>query len=447
MKKFIIGSLAFSALMAANSASAAVTLLDKDDWKVSMYGFVESDMVQDSTRSFTEIIGNAPVARTGTFAGDNGRLIFSDRNSRLGFAVNAPEQDGWKARGVLEMDFFGYDPGPSTTATSQSEAAFSQNPGIRIRHAYMSAETANGWQVLTGQTWSLFGWQPYYFPTILTVAPEAGQLFQRDLQTTAIKTIGIGETQKLQVAGSLERPSQRDSNRPDMNLGVRYVLDSYRSAFGTSYGDVKTEPLSVGLSSSFRQFETPQNSTTTSAPINHGGAAYAVDALIPLITAADAADPGQSLTLTFEASTGTGYANTLTNWTGGLGGFPSGSGQAAVTNLDAGFGGYDADGNYNLLQINTMNISLQYQLPTVIHSYMNVGTSQISSANVSNQTGYGQSSTAIYDRTKMYFVNYLYDFTKQIRLGAEYSNQQTHYASDDSLLSNNRIQLTGLYRF
>src|SRR6185437_14115114 len=79
------------------TASASVSLVDTDQWKVKMGGFIETDTINDSTRSFSEKIGNAPVARPDTLSGTNGREQFSVRNSRLGFDIIAPEQDGWKS--------------------------------------------------------------------------------------------------------------------------------------------------------------------------------------------------------------------------------------------------------------------------------------------------------------------------------------------------------------
>lgn len=68
-----------------NSASARdLVLLDRDDWKVLMGGFVGLDSITDSTRSFNESMGSAPVTRS---TGE-GRTQFSVRNSRLGFTIS-----------------------------------------------------------------------------------------------------------------------------------------------------------------------------------------------------------------------------------------------------------------------------------------------------------------------------------------------------------------------
>src|SRR4051812_26689807 len=98
MKKIAFGTMLRLVISLLNSepAHCAVTLLDKDEWKFQVGGFVETDMINDTTRSFTEVVGNGAVARSNTFAGDNGRTQFSVRNSRFAFTVLAPVQNGWK---------------------------------------------------------------------------------------------------------------------------------------------------------------------------------------------------------------------------------------------------------------------------------------------------------------------------------------------------------------
>ena len=143
------------AALSANQAKAAVTLMDKDDWKVLMGGFVELDMMNDSTRSFQEVVGDRPVARGNTSSGTNGRTQFSLRNTRLAFTVLPPAVNDWKTKGYMEFDFLGFDTDATTTAPAQSEASYQTNPTLRIRHAYLSAEK-DDWQILMGQYWTLF---------------------------------------------------------------------------------------------------------------------------------------------------------------------------------------------------------------------------------------------------------------------------------------------------
>ncbi len=457
MQKKILGSMLVLTFLGAITASASVNLVDKGDWKFDVYGFAQTDMTQDSTRSFNEVIGNSSVSRPNTLAGDNGRTADSIRNSRLGFIATAPVQNGWKAKGVLEYDLLGYDPYANVSPPTNSEASFSQNPTMRVRHSYFNAEK-DGLRILAGQTWSLFGWQPYYFPAVLSVAPEAGELYQRTAQFGAIETCAVGENGQLQTGVSMERPSQKDSNMPNFNIGVRYSLDSYKTAVASSYGDYGLQPLSIGISGTFRQFETFQTGGSMYSQIKQNASAIAVDTLIPIHTNSDAKSPGNSLSISAEFTSGTGIADELSGWTGGMTGGTAFSTSTpwTNTNLDAGFMYFDAAGNANLIQLSTFNVALQYVLPTEMKQNVNVGMAQTSSnlnsftvtagGTVAGGNGIG-AVTNVYDKVTNQFVNYWVDCTDQIRLGAEVSTQTTHYVSDGMTTTNNRAQITALYRF
>jgi hypothetical protein len=447
MKRRLLGAATALMLVEAPVAHAAVTLMEKDDWKVTMNGFVETDYVYDTTRSFTEIIGNNPVARTSTLNGDNARAAFSDRNSRLGFSVYAPEQGGWKSKGVFEMDFLGNNNTGNSTSPENTTYA---SPLPRIRHAYFSTEN-DGWKFLSGQTWSLFGWQPYYFPTILTVAPAPGQLFQRSLQFMVMKDMHMGDSNLLQAGVSIERPSQRDAAMPNLNVGLRWALNSYRAVYASSYGDVNTEALSVGLSGAFRQFDV--NAAGSSDTVGHSnGSAFAADVLIPIIPASDEKDRGNSLTLTAEFSAGSGYADALPGWTGGMTNFTSsnsGTSAATRTAIDAGFGGFDSTGNtFTLVNLQTYNVTLQYMLPESMRSWVTAGYSELMATNMGTFANATNGTVAnMYDKTSMYFVNFNHDFSNQIRAGLEWDKVTTRYYTDGADPYNNRIQITALYRF
>ena len=196
-----------------------VTLADKDGWKVSFGGFVELDTFVDTTRSFYEVGGNRPIARGGTYQGDEGKTIFSIRNSRLAFDVVAPKTGDWMSRGYIEMDFLGYDPDPNSTTVVNSEAAFFTNPTLRIRQAYL--EERNGsFKLLAGQYWTLFGWEPYYVSSTDSTPPVAGVIYERTPQVTALNDFSLATDSRLQAAISISRPTQRDSMIPNFDAGL-----------------------------------------------------------------------------------------------------------------------------------------------------------------------------------------------------------------------------------
>jgi hypothetical protein len=430
-------------------AQAAVTLLDKEDWKVQMSGFVETDIFHDTTRSLSEVPGSAAVARKGTIQKENGQTVFSIRNSRLAFSVLPPVQNDIKTKGYLEYDLLGYDPKPNTNAAAttgtgadakNSESSFYTNPTLRVRHAYFSAERA-GWSWLVGQTWTLFGWLPNYVLTTASVPPGPGEIYQRTEQVTGMKTLEMNGN-KLQIGLSVARPSQRDSEMPNVDAGVRWSLPGYTAGLASPTGDVKAEALSVGLSGTWRQFVTPETTAVTSGQKKHGGEAVAVDLMVPILPASDNST-ANSLSLTGEFSEGTGYGDSFPSWSGGLSQYPAGTtGLASSTNLDAGQGGFDSSGGFSLVKLRTFNAQLQYHLPGEMHTFVTLGYAQL------NAFGIGRFSSAVttYDQSSMMFLNVFHDCTAQIRTALEFARFGTHYIDGQSV-SDDRIQLNGYFRF
>jgi hypothetical protein len=160
-------------------------------WTLTLFGFVEADYIFDSTRSYDDAIGGALVARSDTYAGTVGRSQFSVRNSRLGLMFAAPTLGGVKASAVLETDFFGNPTQRPTTATA--EEAFFDSPVLRLRHAYLQLQN-DYVDVLAGQTYTVFGWQNYFFPCSLEFLGLPNQVFSRNTQLRLAHTSASGES-------------------------------------------------------------------------------------------------------------------------------------------------------------------------------------------------------------------------------------------------------------
>jgi len=429
-----------AALFISSQALSAVTLLDQNEWKFLVSGFLETDMTSDSVRSFTEVMGNNPVDRSNTFAGSNGRTQFSVRNSRLAFTVLPPVQDDWKSKGYFEFDFLGYDPAPPTN----SEASFATNPTLRMRHGYLNLEK-NGWSIFAGQTWSLFGWEPSYVVTTVSVPPAPGIIYQRTPELMVIQKIALSESENLQWGGAIARPSQRDSQTPNLDFGARLTSSRRSSGFASASGDVSNEAMSLALTGTRRDFTTPDSAAVTSAQTHHVGNALAVDFLFPLIASHDGAIEN-TLTWTGEYSTGDGYGDAFPSWTGNLAALPAaGLGVSNETNLDAGQGGFDASGDFHLVKLQTWNTQLQYHLPSSWHAFVTVGYTELRSNNAKDLSPIVATKT-IYDQSHLTFLNIFHDCTKQIRVGLEYAEMSTHYI-DDVQPIDHRYQISTFFRF
>jgi hypothetical protein len=429
----------------AKVSHAEIQLIDKDGWTFSTSGIIEFDTIADSTRSLTEVIGNAPIARGATYAGDNGRTQMSMRNSRLAFDAGAPVVNNWKTQGYLEMDFLGYDPTPSSG--SPTDAAFFTNPTLRIRHAYMKADN-DDFHVLVGQTWTLFGWDPYYVSATESVAPTGGTIYERTPQILVVKDIHFSDDTFLQAGASMNRPTQRDGEIPDLDLGLKLNFTGRKAAFNAPNNVTKVQPASIALSSTFREIEAPTAGGPDTSSQHYFAAAGAADIAIPLIASSDGKDGNNTLMLVAEVTIGKGYGDEFNGYTGNSSLLYTPTSVQAGNlspNLDPGLGGFDSNGNFNLAHLETHNIQLQYHLPEGWNSFVTGGYAQFWSNNMGNFTP-ASASVPIYNRTQDYFVNYMHDFTPQLRGGVELLQYRVAF-TDGNLAKDDRVQLSAYFFF
>jgi hypothetical protein len=452
----------FLALVAAFSSAVPsmsfgnVSLVDNAQWKVNLSGFIELDSITDSTRSFNEVVGNAPVLRTdganGTLSssGAAGRDQLSIRNTRFALTMIAPELDGWSNKGYLEYDLLGYDPSPGTAGNS--EAGLFNNPTLRLRHGFIEIEK-NQWQFIGGQTWAILGWQPIYFTPSVQVAPVSGELYSRTTQIRGTKTLDFGDKTYAQIAVGMMRPPQRDAGLPALESGLRLAYDGWSGGYVASATPVeKVQPLSIAISGTIREFSTPTNSdaystTPTGSTVEHTGHGIAIDALIPVIPSSDGKDFGNTLTIGGEYSQGTGDGDEFSNWTGGLPNPLNSSANVPNKNLDldGGIGGYDANQNFDLVDVSTLNVYAQYHLPSHFRTWFSAGYAQLYSDNIGALTQ-SLGTTVAYDREQVGFVNVFKDFSDQIRLALEVAQYRTSYVDGD-VTHDNRLQVSAWFFF
>ncbi|MDE2512302.1 MAG: hypothetical protein KGL74_14350, partial [Elusimicrobia bacterium] len=161
-----------------------------------LYGFVEADSIYDTTQSFTEEPDSNLVQKRSSILGQRSREQMSVRNSRLGLELNVPDTDsGLKTKAVFEADFLGNNAEnatPGTTPNPQTERDFLNNAAMRVRHAFIDL-TKGELNAKIGQYWSLFGWQPYYFPGETTILPSSGMLYRRFVQARVTDTRAIAD--------------------------------------------------------------------------------------------------------------------------------------------------------------------------------------------------------------------------------------------------------------
>jgi hypothetical protein len=422
-------------------------------WSTTLYGFIESDYIYDSTRAFNDAAGGSQVPRGNTQGGENGRVQFSVRNSRLGFRLRAPEVGGVKASAVVETDFLGTqlpianpDPVGTPVNAAGTEGTFFTSPVLRARHLYLKVETPVV-DFLAGQYWTLYGWGPQYQPNTVEIQGIPGEVYARTPQLRISKTIKADPI-TLELAVAATRPVQRDASTPDGQAGIRFSVDSWAGAQTTGPTGSQISPFSIAVTGLLRHVAVDQFSATPKTTNDLTTDALAVDGFIPVVPATTE-NKDNALSLQGEFSTGYGVADMYTGWTGGVT-FPPLANPMAVTpapayaaDIDNGIVTYDANGGLHGIQWTTYLLGVQYYLPVSNGKVWISGNySHSSSAN----THYYGSAAKLRLAEDWWDVNLFADPLPSVRLGAEFADFIDVYV-DGQHAVNHRAQLSGFFIF
>jgi hypothetical protein len=453
-------------------------------WKLTIYGFAEADMMGDSTRSFNDGLNNNVIAHNSTQAGDNPRLQFTIRNSRLGFKPEAPAIGGVRASGLLEFDMFGNQPninsgggspGQAAGPGNTTEAAFFNNAAPRIRHAYVEIKDPVV-DILAGQTYHVLGWQNYFFGSTCGFLGMPNELFNRTIQVRLSHTFASDPVNfDMAVAGL--RPAQRDSAVPDGEAGLRLAINHWKAMTTPGSGGTGALPAAIGVSGLMRSFKVDPYGPLPAPPIPLTGWALAADILLPIIPVKDSTDRGNALTITGEAVTGTADADQYTGMTAGAtmpnvnplpqntpvnqSGAPQ-TGMYAGTepvygtpytpDVDPGMVAFDSNGILHTINWQTFIVGIQYYLPPNGRVFITGNYSMANSNNIAslyhpyvpnqpwvNAGGVFQSSWYVDG-------NLFFDITPAARAGLSFQRVNQTMA-DSSKAYNNRFEMTWLYFF
>lgn len=351
---------ALNDLFGAGAESPTVEVMG---WKTTLYGYVQADFSWNSTQSFNDFSSNAQVARPDTAAGKHGRFGTSIRDSRFGFLFSPPAFGPISISANLEFDFLGAEGSGAiaNAAATVSEAAFFVSPVLRVRMAWVKLQTPIV-DVLFGQTWGLFGWQPYYVPTIAQLPGIAGEVFGRNTQLRVSKVFKTDAvTVELAVAGL--RPPQRDSAVPEGQAGARLLFNHWTAWHSIYLISTNLMPASIGVSGTVRRlaigtpFQAPEAQSAEMKYLT--GTGIAVDAFLPIIPATKT-DKSNSLALVAELVSGTSINDLYAGLTGGV------STPSTITmtgSIDPGMLAYDAQGTLRQPRWLTSVLSLDTPCP------------------------------------------------------------------------------------
>jgi hypothetical protein len=415
-------------------------------WSTTLYGFVEADQIWDSTQSFNDLAGNAQVRPPGTFAGDNGRMQFGVRNSRIGMRIRAPEYHHMRASAMLEMDFLG-NQGPIGYANpfNISEGAFFTNPTFRIRHFNLRLETPIV-DVLIGQFWQLFGWQSLYHPNTVQIQGVPGQLYSRTPQIRVSKTFKSTPV-TFEIAVAIVRPPQRDSALPEGQGGLRLAINKWTGMQTTGATGTNIQPLSVALTADIRGFDLAEFAASPKQRVEKTGWGVAVDAFVPVIPGREK-KRGNSLSVNGEYAWGLGTADFYTGLNGGVSNASlppdaKGAPQTFTPNVDPSLAVFSADGVAHLIQWQSYLVGLQYYFPGldgrlwVSSNYSHIG---------SNNARLHGAASAVRDDEDWVDANLFGDITPAVRFGIEYAWFDDHYVNGVDAI-NHRVQFSAFYLF
>lgn len=403
----------------------------------TLYGFLQTDFIYDSTRSYHDAIGTSLVARTDTYDGTVARNQFSVRNTRIGLAFHGPSVGDVRSSAVLEADFFGNQPGEPPAV---SETAYYDSPTFRLRHAFVTVENPYV-DVLVGQTYDVFGWQNYFFPTTAEFLGIPHQVFSRHAQLRLTRELGEAGPVGLDLSMAALRPTQRDSGVPDANAGLRLKLNSFKGLRTSGNGGTKALPLALGVSGVVRQYKvdafTPPPTQTSNSVTAWG---LSVDALVPVLAAANDTDRGNKLTFTGSFVTGTGIGDAMTV-TGGAT-FPTLPNPAQANpppeytgNIDPGLVSFDTQGVLHTIDWQAFRVGLVYYFPPSGRVFVSANYTQAYSKNMRDLFPQGGAEiellTRVADRSRYADINLFFDATPAFRLGIAGAYTVVQYIDGD----------------
>ena len=268
-------------------------------WFASLYGIERFDYVHDSTQSFSGVFADATVLqRPGTYRGDHDHQLLSVSNSRYGLKLGSPGADPFGVMALLEVGIR------------------SAQEGFGARHAFVAGRTPIV-DVLVGRYHDLFGWGGRaFFPATVASLGVPGEIFRQREQlrlTHVFRFVPVD----FEIALAAMRPVESNHAAAEGQLGFRLAVNGWVGAAEQAAAPATLAPLQIGLSFIGRRFVVPlfrDAPGTETVQLDSGGAVLSL--FLPLIPARTD-DLGNALSLTLEASRGSGIGDLYSGFTSG----------------------------------------------------------------------------------------------------------------------------------
>jgi hypothetical protein len=415
------------------------------NWKTTIYGFAEFDVFRDSTQSYVDGSSSTPIARPGTVAGDNSRTQFTPRNSRLGLKLEASPFGDFHATAQAEMDFYG------NQAPGASESATYTNAPIRMRHYFLKLQSPYV-DVLAGQYHDLFAWGGSgFFPNSVAFLSLFGEIYHRNPQLRISKTIRTAPVD-VEVAIAAVRPVGRDDELPDGQAGVRFAFNGWKGVRAQGSGPPDAGPLAVGLSAVGRRLRVNPFQAMIGDYKTANGYGVAVNVVIPVVPCTPT-DLSNGVTITGEATMGTGIGDLYSSLTGGAhySVLPNPMlllvPPPYVSNIDPGIVVFDANGNVRTVNWRALVAGLQYHLPIAAGKkvWVTGNFSAVSSTNLASITPEAQKAT-IWTKGYYWDANAFLAITPAVQFDVSFQTTTQVYG-DNLTATNHRAELALHYFF
>lgn len=192
---------------------------EADRFKFTPYGYIKLDASYDDSAVndgdyVIYVLSEAAVS-------DDNEFNMTARQTRLGLVISAPDFEGWKTKGKLEIDFYGNGP-----------AVHENKSEIMMRHAFLEFKKGN-FGILAGQTWDVIS--PLNPSTLnYTVGWAAGNIGYRRPQIRLSYNSGQNNPMNISAEYALSRTSGLTNE--DLDAGGQN--DGEDSGFPTMQGRI-----------------------------------------------------------------------------------------------------------------------------------------------------------------------------------------------------------------
>jgi len=366
---------------------------------VQFYGFIKGDASYDNSRTTS---GNFVVWADRENARKNDdEFNLTANQTRLGFNINGPKDNGMETSGKVEIDFYG-------------NYAAENKAKIQMRHAYLQmAWPDSGLSLLAGQTWDVIS--PLNPSTLnYTVLWDAGNIGYRRPQIRLTKDHLLSGETSLKFQGAIARTVGRDvlGAGATSETGEDAGFPTLQARVGATFPWLAAGATTVGVSGHIGKEE--YDTTATGDNRDFDSWSINLDALQPI---------NKWMTLKAEVFRG----ENLNTYFGGIG-----QGVRAVKNGSGTVIGYDREieskGGWCALAMGPCD---EWRFN------VGIGIDDVDADDVNEG-----------DRTlnRAVFGNAIYAFNKHAEVGFELSHWRTDYRGDGDA-DNVRFQTSLIYKF